>query len=479
MTAAISRTVRAGLARALPSALLLIALPGLLAPHRAAAHESPWNVTTLGLVRHVPAMDAVAPIRDIVYDTGSETPSTLDLYPPPGLKAGDLRPAVIFVNGVGTQPENPFHRWAIYQDWCRAVAAEGMVGIVYAAPSGRTPESLRRLVAFLAREGRSLGVDPDRLGLFACSANVGTGLPYAMSNDTPGLRCAVFYYGNAAVDSLRTDLPVYYVKSQKDGAQLNQGIDGIWERARAASLPWTMVVGRGLPHAFDALDLSEPSRVIVRQTLEFWRAHLDGEPPSVVASPQREVNRHIYGQEHADAARLLEQEAARDTTDPDVERLLLLSYRNLNDPARGVPLAEKLLRRRPDDPGLRTSYGSLLLAASRPADALKQLEKAAELGAMDFTTWHLLIIAGLAADRPDVAITHGTRAVDLFPTITVMRYNLACAYARRGDVDQALSALETAVQNGFRDRATLESDTDLESLRQSPRYRSLLESMTR
>src|SRR5262249_28111893 len=141
-------------------------------------------------------------------------------------------PVVIFVNGVGDAGDNPLRDWAIYQDWCRLVAARGMCGIVYGVGPGRTREGLDELGDYLRRDGALHGLDADRIGLFACSANVGTGLPWAMGA-APGLRCAVFYYGGVGVDSLRTDLPVYYVKSQKDGAGLNASIDQLWTDARA------------------------------------------------------------------------------------------------------------------------------------------------------------------------------------------------------------------------------------------------------
>lgn len=54
-------------------------------------------------------------------------------------------------------------------------------------------------------------------------------------------------------------------------------------------------------------------------------------------------------------------------------------------------------------------------------------------------------------------------------------YNLACVRARLGEKKAALVALEKAVGNGMRDRATIENDSDLEKLRAEAGYRRLLE----
>ncbi len=52
-------------------------------------------------------------------------------------------------------------------------------------------------------------------------------------------------------------------------------------------------------------------------------------------------------------------------------------------------------------------------------------------------------------------------------------YDLACARARAGKHETALDALAQAVTLGFADRALLESDPDLESVRDEPRFGAL------
>jgi len=53
-------------------------------------------------------------------------------------------------------------------------------------------------------------------------------------------------------------------------------------------------------------------------------------------------------------------------------------------------------------------------------------------------------------------------------------FNLACAHALAGNRERALDAAERAVEAGFRTRAWLAGDPDLESIRDDPRFQALL-----
>ena len=53
-------------------------------------------------------------------------------------------------------------------------------------------------------------------------------------------------------------------------------------------------------------------------------------------------------------------------------------------------------------------------------------------------------------------------------------YNLACSCALTGRKDEALKALDQAIQLGYSDFDWLQRDQDLESLREDERFRSLI-----
>ena len=61
-------------------------------------------------------------------------------------------------------------------------------------------------------------------------------------------------------------------------------------------------------------------------------------------------------------------------------------------------------------------------------------------------------------------------AVEIFPRDAVWRYNLACAKARRGHLDEARDAILAAANLGFSDAAGASSDPDLAILRRDPAF---------
>ena len=66
------------------------------------------------------------------------------------------------------------------------------------------------------------------------------------------------------------------------------------------------------------------------------------------------------------------------------------------------------------------------------------------------------------------------RLARLKPADPAVHYNLACSLALAGQKDEALGALERAIRLGYDDFEHLKRDTDLKSLRDDPRFQSLL-----
>ena len=63
------------------------------------------------------------------------------------------------------------------------------------------------------------------------------------------------------------------------------------------------------------------------------------------------------------------------------------------------------------------------------------------------------------------------KALEVDPNDPAIRYNLGCFYARAGDPDKAFECLEGSITSS----TWIENDADLDSLREDPRYRRLLE----
>ena len=58
-----------------------------------------------------------------------------------------------------------------------------------------------------------------------------------------------------------------------------------------------------------------------------------------------------------------------------------------------------------------------------------------------------------------------------------MLYNIACAYSLIGMTDEALVSLETAVDRGFGHKEWIEHDSDLEFIRNTPRFLAIAQAM--
>lgn len=85
----------------------------------------------------------------------------------------------------------------------------------------------------------------------------------------------------------------------------------------------------------------------------------------------------------------------------------------------------------------------------------------------------------LAAQRYADLVSVLTVATSIHDDRPVAWYNLACAHARSGDPQEAIRALERAIEGGFGNAETFANDPDLESLRQRDDYKELLKKLAR
>jgi dienelactone hydrolase len=382
--------------------------PGLPQPPR-----PEHDVIAQGVVYTVPGVDRVTVKRNVPYKRLEGRDLRLDLYYPPDFKDGSLRPAVVFLNGVGGLPDLSLKDWGIYQSWGRLVAASGWIGVTFESrgggPSVDSSPDIADLLRFLRTDGARLGIQADRVAAWMCSANVTSGLRVVMedADSDPPLRAAVVYYGTSDPPRIRTDLPVFLVKAGHDSPRLNASIDGLAARAAAANAPWTVVYATHSHHAFDGLDETDESRRIVRQTLAFFREYLSP-PPAPAAPPSlaRKALSHWFANEYPEAA---------------------AAYADY-------------VKAHPDDATAWLRLGLSQAHLQKPEEAAASLERARALG----------------ADSP----------LDL--------YNLACGYALLGQSEKAIDYLDRAVSAGYGIRSRIAADEDLASLRSLDRYQKVL-----
>ncbi|MFM8735451.1 MAG: tetratricopeptide repeat protein [Pirellulales bacterium] len=88
----------------------------------------------------------------------------------------------------------------------------------------------------------------------------------------------------------------------------------------------------------------------------------------------------------------------------------------------------------------------------------------------------LRVLAELVSKKGLVtrAVELDRRLVELLPDDFLARYNLACSLALAGSADEAIDALSRAILLGYDDLDHMESDPDLESLRNHPDFLALL-----
>ena len=127
----------------------------------------------------------------------------------------------------------------------------------------------------------------------------------------------------------------------------------------------------------------------------------------------------------------------------------------------------------------RVGLGSIYSNTRRWAPAIEMLEGAVRRG------WETSLMQGqigfayLNLQRYAEGARAYERAFELgIPpgrvTTGIAAFNLACAYARLGRTDDALTMINRAVEHGVADRARYEGDADLASLRGDARFQSVL-----
>lgn len=84
--------------------------------------------------------------------------------------------------------------------------------------------------------------------------------------------------------------------------------------------------------------------------------------------------------------------------------------------------------------------------------------------------YYLGTSAFLILDRAEEAKEWAEAALDISPDDSTTLYNLACYYALTGESERSLDLLENSIQS----RSWIETDPELESLRDHPRYKALI-----
>ena len=441
--------------------------------------RSPLDPTNWGVVYDIPATKNVKVKNDISYSGNL----TIDIYSPPNAKAGDRLPAVIFLNAIGDGPNNKLKNWEIYKSFLRLIAAHGMVGISMETDGTRIQECLRLLFGFLEKEGAKHGIDGARLGVYAASANVTQSAVYLLSeNASKSIKAAVLYYGGVPDLAFRKDLPVLFVVAEGDLARNPQQFAGLWQKVSESRAPWTVMFASRMPHAFDGLADNDEARRIIQQTIAFWKSNLEPVPqPNWKPTLAREIlaNSPWFGGNPNRLVELMPGWLADNPNDATAYSQYANALSQINRFDEAGAAYEKALQLGANDAGMYIGLGLLRYYQKRWEDAVKFLSKAIELGAQSSLTYGQLAYSQMNLNRNEDAIKTYQKAFEVgIPpganTRGLAYYNMACAYIRLKQNDKAFETLGKAIDEGFVDRQTFETDTDLAPIRSDARFQQVL-----
>lgn len=254
-----------------------------------------------------PEMESVAVRRNLVYRHLPDAELLLDVYTPPGLIAGEARPALVFIHGGPVRADQPLKPkdWGIYTGYGALAAAHGFIGVTFnhrffdLAHHFQSESDVLTAVEYVRVNAEDLRVDADRLCLWAFSGG-GPRLSPFLREAHAHVHCLVAYYARldthtehpetlatlspedlhwlSPVMALRDrgalSTPLLLARAGLDRPALNQTIDDFIEAALDVNGDLTVLNHATGRHGFDFLDDTPRTHEIIEATLAFVRHHL-------------------------------------------------------------------------------------------------------------------------------------------------------------------------------------------------------------
>lgn len=111
------------------------------------------------------------------------------------------------------------------------------------------------------------------------------------------------------------------------------------------------------------------------------------------------------------------------------------------------------------------------------SSAVTGLKKLAEVHGNHGPTLHQLGFAAYRAGEAELAFKAFKHELKVNPKSNTARYNIACALTTLGDHDAAFVALNSAVEHGFSDMDLLMEDPDIDALRESTDFNTIVKAV--
>jgi len=439
---------------------------------------SPMDALQYGVVLDDPQMKNVQAQKDIIFLSDEKGTLKLDLYSLPGMQAGEKHPAIIFLNAIGERSgQRKVKSWGIYTSWPTLMAANGYIGISMEADASRINESIKAVFDFIDAKGSQYHIDKDKLGVYAASANVSGSVVYLMSDKVyKGIKAAVLYYGQAPAGPFRKDLPVLFVVSEGDVRP--NSYNALWEQVLKNNAPWTIKMGAGMPHAFDAFADNDSARIIIKETISFWHNYLDPVPsPSFPHSTGRDVF-GLLQMNKPKALALLKTIVDENPNDVQALKVYADVLSDNNDLAGAETAFKKVLVLNPKDPGTTINLAGLAYKQNRPEEAEKYIADVVNSGNMNRDLYTNIAFTLLVAGKDKESAMYYEKALAMEPR-GIDYYNLACAYAKINDPGKALKALDNSLKYGYGSKQQIESDPDFKLIRSDNDYKAFMDKISK
>ncbi|HPD17778.1 MAG TPA: tetratricopeptide repeat protein [Planctomycetota bacterium] len=140
-----------------------------------------------------------------------------------------------------------------------------------------------------------------------------------------------------------------------------------------------------------------------------------------------------------------------------------------------IPTLKRILATDPSNAVRQAAARALVLLGDEGIAAL--LEAGVKTDGLNPYTVAVRIHLGnsyLERSEYEKALEQYKKAIELEPKNSIVLYNVACTYSRMKKIEEALDALERAVECGYRDVGWMEKDADLDNLRDEARYKALV-----
>lgn len=271
------------------------------------------------LLYRLPEMGSVDARRNIAYRHLPDAELLLDVYAPPGLVPGAVRPAIVFIHGgpvraamraamrAALRADLPLKPkdWGLFTGYGALAAASGFIGVTFnhrffgLAHHFQSESDVLTALEYVRVNAEALHVDANRLCLWAFSGS-GPRLSPFLREPHAYVRCLVAYY--ARLDT-RTDnpetlavlspedlhwlspvmalrdrgtlsTPLLIARAGLDRPALNRTIDAFIEAALNVNGDLTVLNHATGRHGFDFLDDVPRTHEIIEATLAFIGHHL-------------------------------------------------------------------------------------------------------------------------------------------------------------------------------------------------------------